>query len=147
MLVSVTVDAAALGPGSHSSTVHVETEHSSSASLEIPIQVDVGRVADLFRSTLLIDSIAPGDYQDFSPVRSQFPSAALPEVAGIEFKGDSEIEVQRWAQPASKDASQKWRLSVSPHAKVGSVKKGVLRISVSSGVSDAVEVPVIVFVK
>jgi hypothetical protein len=147
MLVSVTVDAAALGAGSHSKTVHVETDHSSSPSLEVPIQVDVGGLADLFRSTLLVDSIPPGGYQDFSPFGSRLPSAIPPMVAGIEFKGDSEIEVQPCASPATRDAGQKWRLLVSPKAKIGVVKKGVLRISVSSGVSDAIEVPVIVFVK
>jgi hypothetical protein len=146
MLVSVRVDAAALHSGCHSSTVYVETENSSWPSLQIPIQVDVGKVADLFRSTLLIDSIAPGHYQDFSPFGSRLPSAAPPEVAGIEFEGDSEIDVQPCPSPATRDAGQKWRLSVSPKAKVGAVKKGVLRISVSSGASEAVEVPVIVFV-
>jgi hypothetical protein len=108
--------------------------------------VVVGKVADLFRSALLIDSINPGGYHDFSPFASPLPLSS-PEIAGIEFKGDSDIEVQPCASPASRDGGQKWRLSVSPKAKIGAVKKGVLRISVSSGTCQFIEVPVIVFVK
>jgi hypothetical protein len=111
--------------------------------LEIPIKAEVGTVADAFLSSLLIDSISPGNHHDFSIYRSGLPTAIQPKIAGLEFKGDPDIQVEL----CSPDGMQQWRLSVSGNAKVGVVKKGVLRIGVSHGASDNVEVPVIVFVR
>jgi len=147
MLVSVTVDAAALGPGFHSSTVQVATENSAFPSLDIPIKVDVGTMADLFRSTLLIDSIAPGGHHDFSVYRVGLPIDARPNVQNLVFTGDSDIQVDRLSPEKTGDGMEPWQLRVSSNAKAGVVKRGTLRISVSSGPSDVVEVPVIVFVK
>jgi hypothetical protein len=147
MLVSVTVDAVELGAGGHLITVHLETDHPSSPSLEIPIKVDVATVADLFRSTLLIDSIAPGEHRVLSIYRPGLPIDARPQVERLVFAGDSDIQVDRPSPEKKVGGPYSWQLSVSANAKPGVVKKGILRISVSSGASEDFEVPVIVFVK
>jgi hypothetical protein len=147
ILVSVRLTSASLRPGSHSGIVVVETDHPTFPSLEIPIKAEVGTVADAFLSSLLIDSIPPGGHHDFSLYRSGLPTAIQPKIAGLEFKGDPDIQVEPSSPEGSRDGMHQWRLSVTANANVGVVKKGVLRIAVPDGASDNIEVPVIVFVR
>jgi len=75
------------------------------------------------------------------------PIDARPNVQNLVFTGDSDIQVDRLSPEKTGDGMEPWQLRVSSNAKAGVVKRGTLRISVSSGPSDVVEVPVIVFVK
>lgn len=144
ILLSVTLGGAGMHPGAHSGIAFVETDHPTCPSVQVPIKAEVGTLADAFTSSLLIDAISPGGRQDVSLYRSSLPAAGRPKIVRLEYKGDPEIQIG-----PSPDGGElpRWRLSVSPEAKVGAVKRGTLRIGVSSARSDDIEVPVTVFVK
>jgi Protein of unknown function (DUF1573) len=146
ILVSVTLGGPILRPGSHSGTVVVDTGHPTYPSLQIPIKADIGTVADAFVSSLLIESIAPGERRDISPYRSGLPPAARPKLARLRYEGDPDIRVDPAPEGLGQDMGI-WQLRVSRDADLGAVKKGVLRIGVSDRTSDDIEVPVIVFVR
>jgi hypothetical protein len=144
--VSVTIRSEDLRPGPHSGFVTVETDHPIYPSVQIPVKVEAGTMADAFISTLLIDSIAPGAHKSFSLCRSSMPKAGLPKVADVEYKGDPAIHIIPSSE-GSGEGSQLWVLSVSRDAKIGEVKKGVLRVKVSGRPSNKIEVRILVFVK